>query len=108
MCSFAIAGLPDLPWDFLHQKSRNFLSLHRITVSGLTRISSHVQSLQILDSNDQNSRSLFLSIGFFDMRLYTMSCCLSTRDTVLTVLPRSTVSQRRLPICLQQSAFKMV
>jgi hypothetical protein len=42
------------------------------------------------------------------MRLYTVSCCLSTRDTVLTVLPRSTVSQRRLPICLQQSAFKMV
>jgi len=68
MCSFAIAGLPDLPWDFLRQKSRNFLSLHRITVSGLTRISSDVQSLQIFDSNYQNSRSRFLSIGFFDLR----------------------------------------
>ena len=69
MCSLGIAGLPDLPWDFLHQNSRNFLSLHRITVSGLTRISSDVQSIQIFDSNDQNSRSLFLSIGFFDLRL---------------------------------------
>jgi len=69
MCSLGIAGLPDLPWDFLRQNSRNFLSLHRITVSGLTRISSDVQSLQVLDSNDQNSRSLFLSIGFFDLRL---------------------------------------
>ena len=79
MCSLGIAGLPDLPWDFLRQNSRNFLSLHRTTVSGLTRISSDVQSLQILDSNDQNSRSLLLSIGFFDLRFYTVSCCLSTR-----------------------------
>ena len=79
MCSLGIAGLPDLPWDFLRQNSRNFLSLHRTTVSGLTRISSDVQSLQILDSNDQNSRSLLLSIGFFDLGFYTVSCCLSTR-----------------------------
>jgi hypothetical protein len=65
VCSFAIAGLPDMPWDFLRQNSRNFLSLRRITVSGLTRISSGVQSLQILERNDQNSRSLFLSTGLF-------------------------------------------
>jgi len=67
--SLGIAGLPDLPWDLLHQNSRNFLSLHRITVSGLARISSDAQSLHILHSNDQNSRSLFLSIGLFDLRL---------------------------------------
>jgi hypothetical protein len=74
MCSLGIAGLPDLPCDFLHQKSRDFLSHHRVTVSDLTRISSDVQSLQILDSNDQNSQSLSLSIGFFGLRMYTAIC----------------------------------
>jgi len=78
MCSLGIAVLPDLPCDFLHQKSRNFLSLHRITVSGLTRISSDVQSFQILDSNDQGSQPLFHSIGFVGLRMYTANCCLST------------------------------
>ncbi len=79
MCSSGIAGLPGLFWDFLRKNSRNFLSLHRITVSGLTRINSDLQSLQILESNDQNSRSLFLSMGFFDLRLYTASCCRNAR-----------------------------
>ena len=46
-----------------------FLFLYRITVSGLTRISSEVQSLQILDTDDQNSRSWFLNRGFFNLRL---------------------------------------
>jgi hypothetical protein len=64
MCSLGIAGLPVLPWDFLRQNSRNFVFLHRITVSGLTRISSERQSFQILESNDQNRRSLFLNLGF--------------------------------------------
>ena len=32
------------------------------------------QSLQTLEINDQNNRSLFLSMGFFDLRLYTVSC----------------------------------
>ena len=69
ICSLGIAGLPDLPWDFLRQNSRNFLFLHRITVSGLTRISSEGQSFQTLESNDQNSRSLFVNFGFFSLRL---------------------------------------
>ncbi len=30
-------------------------------------------------ASDQNSRSLFLSLGFFALRLYTLSCCLSAR-----------------------------
>jgi hypothetical protein len=38
--TLGIDDLPNLPWDFRRQNSRNFLSLHRITVSGLTRISS--------------------------------------------------------------------
>jgi hypothetical protein len=79
MCSLAMAGLPDLPWDFPRQNSRNFQSLHRITVSGFTRISSDLQSRQIFETKDQNSLSLFLNIGFFDLRLSTVSCCRSTR-----------------------------
>ncbi len=86
MCSLGIAGLPDLPWDFFRQNSRNFLFLHLITVSGFTRISSDAQSLQTFDSNDQNSRSLFLSLGFFSLRLYTASCYLSAR--IWTNAPR--------------------
>jgi hypothetical protein len=66
-------------WDFLRQNSRNSLSLHRVTVSGLTRISSDLQSLQTFESNDQNRRSLFLSRGFFDLRLYTASCSRNAR-----------------------------
>lgn len=69
MCSPGIGGLPGLPCDSLDQNSGNFLFLHRTTVSGLTRINSDVQSLQILESNDQKSRSVLLSSGFFDLRL---------------------------------------
>lgn len=79
MCSLGIAGLPGLFCDFRRQNSRNFLSRHRITVSGFTRINSDLQPLQIFESNDQNRRSLFLSKGFFKLRLYTASCCLSAR-----------------------------
>ena len=79
MCSLGIAGLPVLPWDLLRQNSRNFFFLHRITVSGRTRISSEGQPLQILESNDQNRRSLFLNLGFFVLRLYTPSYCLRAR-----------------------------
>ena len=46
MCSLGIAGLPHLPWDFLHQYSRNFLFLHRITVSGLIRYRPEFRSCQ--------------------------------------------------------------
>ena len=53
-------GVPDLHWS---------------TVSDLTRTSADTQSLQILESNDQNNRYLFLSLGFFALRLYTVSCC---------------------------------
>ncbi len=74
-----IAGLPALPWDFLRQKSRNCLFLQRITVLGFTRISSDIQSRQSFEINDQYSRSLFLNLGFFALRLYTPSCCLSTK-----------------------------
>jgi hypothetical protein len=42
-------------------------------------ISSDLQSLQILDTKNQNSLSLFFSIAFFDLRLYTVSCGLSKR-----------------------------
>jgi hypothetical protein len=35
-----------------------------MTVSGLTRFSTDVQSPQIFESNNQNSRSLFVKIGF--------------------------------------------
>ena len=106
-CSLGIAGLPDLPWDFLCQNSRNFLSLHRITVSGLTRISSDVQSLQVLDSNDQNSRSLFLSIGFFDLRWYTLSCCLSARirSTVTRLNQAKTTRLRNCPTTIGSNLF---
>ena len=69
-----MAGLPGLPWDLRRQNSLNFLSLQRITVSGFTMISSDFQSLQTLEINDQNSRSPFLGIGLFDLRLYTVSC----------------------------------
>ena len=86
MCSLGMAGLPDLPRDFPRQNSRNFLSLHRITVSGLTRINSDAQSLQIFESKDQNSRSPFLSTGFFDLRLYTANCCLSARIRIHATL----------------------
>ena len=65
ICSLGIAGLPVLPRDFLRQNSRNFFFLHRITVSGLTRFSSEVQSLQTFESNTQNSRSRFLNRGVF-------------------------------------------
>jgi hypothetical protein len=40
------------PRDLLRQNSRNFLFLHRVTVSGLTRMNSEDRSFQILDSND--------------------------------------------------------
>jgi hypothetical protein len=73
------SGLPNLPWDFLRQNARNFLFLHLITVSGVTMISSDAQSLQTFESNDQNNRSLLRSLGFFVLRLYTVSCCLSAR-----------------------------
>ena len=79
ICSLGIAGLPNLPWDFHRQNSRNFLFLHQITVSGFTMISSDAQSLQTFESKDQNNRSLFLSRGFFALRLYTASCCLRAR-----------------------------
>ncbi len=69
MCSLGMAGLPGLFWDFLRQNSQNFLSRHRITVSGFARINSDLQSLQILESNNQNSWSLFLSNGFLILRL---------------------------------------
>jgi hypothetical protein len=61
------------------QSSPNFLSLHQITASGLTRIGFDVQFLQSFESNNQNSRSLFHSIGLFDFRLYMLGCCLSAR-----------------------------
>src|SRR5512136_2360100 len=86
MCSLGIAGLPDLPWDFLHQNWQNFLFRHRITVSGLTRISSDVQSPQIFESNSQNSLSLFLSSGFFDLCLYTASCWRNARIRIQATL----------------------
>ena len=70
MCSLGMAGLPGMFWDFFRQNSRNFLSRHRITDSGFTRISSDFQSFQIFESNDQNRRSPFLSIGFFNLRLF--------------------------------------
>jgi hypothetical protein len=106
VCSLGMAGLPDLPWDYRRQNSRNFLSLHRITVSGLTRISSDAQSLQIFESNDQNSLSLFLNIGFFDLRLSTMSCCLSTR--IRSPASRlNHVKMTRLRDCTIRTASKM-
>jgi hypothetical protein len=40
MCSFGIAGLPDLLRDFHRQNSRNFCFLYRVTVSGLAKIKS--------------------------------------------------------------------
>jgi hypothetical protein len=43
------------------------------------RINSDLQSLQIIESNDQNRRSLFRSEGFFDLLLYTASCCRNAR-----------------------------
>ncbi len=73
MCSLAIVGLPDFPCDFFRQNSRNFRFLHRITVSGFTKISSEAQSFQILDGSDQIRRSLFRSVGFLDLRLHTAS-----------------------------------
>ncbi len=79
MCSLEIGGLPDRPWNIVRQNSRNFLFRHRITVSGFTRTNSEIQSLQTFESNDQNSRSRFLSGGFFDLRLYPASCCRNTR-----------------------------
>ena len=79
LCPSGIAGLPNLPLDFLRQNSRNFLVLHRITVSGFTRTSSDAQPLQTLESNDQNNLSLLCSLGFFALRLYTASCCLRAR-----------------------------
>jgi len=79
MCSLGMAALPGLFWDFFRQNSRNFLSRHRITVSGFTRINSDLQSLQIFESSDQNRRLLFLSQGFFHLRLYTASYCRSAR-----------------------------
>ena len=79
MCSLGMAGLPGLFRDFFRQNSRNFLSRHRITVSGFTRINSDFQSFQTVERKDQNSRSLFLSKGFFDLRLYTASCCRDAR-----------------------------
>ncbi len=68
-CSLGIAGLPNLPCDLFLQNSRNFLFLHRITVSGLTRTILVAQPPQTLESNDQNSLSLFLSRDFFALRL---------------------------------------
>ena len=69
MCFLGMAGRPTLLCDFLHQNSRNFRFLHRITVSGLTRISSDRQSLHTLEMTNQNSRSLLFNLGFFALRL---------------------------------------
>jgi len=106
-CSLGMAGLPDLPWDFPRQNSRNLLFLHRITVSGLTRINSDAQSLQIFESKDQNSRSPFLSIGFFDLRLYTATCCLSARSRIHAVLlnQAKTINKRNCTITIMSKIF---
>jgi hypothetical protein len=48
LCFRGIDGRPTLPSDFRPQYSRNFLLLHRITVSGLTINSSLRQCFQIL------------------------------------------------------------
>ena len=55
MCFPGMAGLPVLPWDLLRQNSRNFLFLHRITVSGFTMISSVAQSLQTFESSEREN-----------------------------------------------------
>jgi hypothetical protein len=55
-------------WDYFRQNSQNFLFFHRITVSGLTSISSENQSFRILESTDQNRRQLDLNLGFFALR----------------------------------------
>lgn len=67
MCFLGMAGLPTL-FDCLRQNSRNFRFLHRITVSGRTRINSERQSFQTLEIKDQKSRSLSFSRGFLALR----------------------------------------
>ena len=69
MCLLGMAGLPILLCDFLHQNSRNFRFLYRITVSGLTRISSDRHSFQTLETTDQNSRFRLFNLGFLALRL---------------------------------------
>ena len=78
MCFLGMAGLPiGLP-DFLRQNSRNFRFLHRIPVSGLTRINSERQSCQTLETRHRKSRSRSFNRGFLALRLQTASCCLRT------------------------------
>ena len=69
ICLLGMVGLPGFCCDFLRQHSRNFLFLHRITVSGLTRINSERQSFQALEMRNQNSRSRLFNLGFFALRL---------------------------------------
>ena len=64
-----MVGLPIVLPDFFRQNSRNFRFLHRITVSGRTRINSERQSFHTLEMPNQNSRSLFFNLGFFALRL---------------------------------------
>jgi len=78
----AVSGMRS--WKVNHFNAARVLasdirSLHRITVFGFTRIHSDLQSFQSLESNDQKRRSLFRSRGFFDLRLYTTSCCRNAR-----------------------------
>jgi hypothetical protein len=96
---FRNCGLPGLPLDFIRQKSRNFFFLHRITLSGLMRISLDVQFLQSLDSNNQKSRFSFFDTGFLEFRLYMLSCCLDARIRIHTSLLNH-VKASRLRDCM--------
>ena len=67
--SLDVAGRPGLPFfDNRVQCSLNRLRCHRITVSGLTRISASFQSDQTRDSRLQRTRSAGRVFGLFTLR----------------------------------------
>jgi len=73
ICSLGMEGLPGMFRDFFRQNSWNF-SRAIESHSPFHKDQLDFQSFQIFESKDQNSRSRFLGIGFFALRLYTASC----------------------------------
>ena len=70
----ATCGRPGLRLDLILQRSLNPLRCHRITVSGLTRISALFQSCHILERITQKIRSRVRIAGRLVCRLRMASC----------------------------------